>query len=50
MIAGRKAADIVAALDDFRAGTRQATVMNRIAKGFTPAESEAIAQWLAEHR
>jgi cytochrome subunit of sulfide dehydrogenase len=47
MVAGRKASDIVAAMDAFRTGTRQATVMDRIAKGFTPDEMAAIATWWA---
>ena len=47
VLAGRNEEDIVAALDAFRAGTRPATVMDRIAKGFTPDESVAIAAWWA---
>jgi cytochrome c553 len=47
VIAGRASADIVAALAAFRSGARAATVMNRIAKGFTPEESQAIAAWWA---
>ena len=31
----------------FRAGERPATVMDRIAKGFTDEETRAIAAWLA---
>ena len=50
MLTGRKASDIVAAMDAFRAGTRQATVMDRIAKGFTPDETAAIAAWWAEQK
>lgn len=46
-IAGRPAAEIVAALDGFRSGRLPATVMNRIAPGFTEAESRAIAEWLS---
>lgn len=30
----------------FKAGTRAATVMDRIAKGFSDEEIRAIAQWL----
>jgi sulfide dehydrogenase cytochrome subunit len=45
---GRDAAEVTAALDAYRAGTRPATVMNRIAKGFTHDESVAIATWLAQ--
>ncbi|WP_299364533.1 hypothetical protein [uncultured Paracoccus sp.] len=45
----RSAEDIDAALAAFRAGTRPATVMDRIARGFTLDESRAIAQWIADH-
>ena len=47
-IHGRPAAEIADALAAFRAGTRPATVMNRIAPGFTPAESRDIAAWLSQ--
>jgi sulfide dehydrogenase cytochrome subunit len=46
-LAGRPAAEIVAAVAAFRAGSREATVMDRIAKGFSDEESRAIAEWLA---
>jgi cytochrome subunit of sulfide dehydrogenase len=46
-IAGRPAADLTSAMEDFRTGARPATVMQRIAKGFTPEESRAIAEWWA---
>ena len=39
--------EIVVALDAFRAGTKPATVMDRIAKGFSHDESVAIAVWVA---
>ena len=42
---GRKAADIAAAVAAFRTGERPATVMDRIAKGFTEEEIKAIADW-----
>jgi len=45
-LTGRVPEEIVVALDAFRAGTKQATVMDRIAKGFTHDESVAIAVWL----
>jgi cytochrome c553 len=45
-LAGRKADDIVAAMQAFRAGQKPATVMDRIAKGFSDAEARAIADWL----
>ena len=47
-IAGRPAAEIVAAMAAFRSGARQGTVMNRIASGFSKAETEVIAAWLSE--
>lgn len=47
---GRAAGEIAAAMQDFRTGRRAATVMDRIAKGFTEAETEAIAAWIAAPR
>ncbi len=44
---GRDAAQIVTAMQEFRTGRRPATVMDRIAKGFTDGEIEAIAAWYA---
>ena len=44
-LAGRKSAEIVAALSAFKAGQRPATVMDRIAKGFSEDEIRAIADW-----
>ena len=51
-IAGRPAAEITTALAAFRSGTRTGggTIMNRIAKGFTPEESAAIAAWYATRK
>jgi sulfide dehydrogenase cytochrome subunit len=37
-------------MQEFRAGTRTGTVMDRIARGFTDAEIQAIAAWYAEQR
>jgi cytochrome c553 len=42
---GQKPADIVAAVQEFRSGQRPATIMDRIAKGFTDDEIKAIAEW-----
>jgi sulfide dehydrogenase cytochrome subunit len=47
-IRGRPADEIVAAMAEFRTGARAATVMDRIAKGFSDDETRAIAAWLAE--
>lgn len=46
-LSGRSAEDIAASLAAFRTGARPATVMNRIAKGFSESESRAIADYLA---
>ena len=46
-LSGLSAHDIETAMDQFRTGARNATLMNRIAKGFSAEESKAIAQWLA---
>ncbi|TGD98648.1 c-type cytochrome [Methylobacterium nonmethylotrophicum] len=47
-LAGHSAEDIAAAMAAFRTGARPATVMNRIAKGFSDEESRAIAAWIAQ--
>jgi cytochrome subunit of sulfide dehydrogenase len=47
VLAGRDAGEIVGALDAFRSGTKPATVMDRIAKGFSHDETVAIAAWWA---
>jgi cytochrome c553 len=49
-LVGRPAAEIVAAMQAFRAAQRPATVMDRIAKGFSEPESAAIAAWYAAQR
>jgi cytochrome subunit of sulfide dehydrogenase len=49
-IAGRPPAEIVAAMEAFRSGQKPATVMDRIAKGFTDAEIRAIAEWLGAQK
>ena len=45
---GRSPDEIAAAMQAFRDGTREATVMDRIAKGFTDEESRAIAAWVSQ--
>jgi cytochrome c553 len=47
---GLDRAAIVRAMQEFRSGQRAATVMDRIAKGFTDAEIQAIAAWYAAQR
>lgn len=45
---GRDPAEVAAALRAFREGTRPATLMNRLAAGFSERESEAIAAWVVK--
>jgi cytochrome subunit of sulfide dehydrogenase len=47
---GRDAGEIMTAMAGFRDGSLPATVMNRIAKGFSDDESRAIAAWLAAQK
>jgi cytochrome c553 len=49
-LAGRDQAGIVRALQEFRSGARTGTVMDRISKGFTDAEIDAIAAWYASQK
>jgi cytochrome subunit of sulfide dehydrogenase len=41
---------MVAAMQAYRGGQRLATVMDRIAKGFSDDEIKAIAAWFAMQR
>ena len=47
---GRDAGDIMTAMTGFRDGSLPATVMTRIAKGFSDDETRAIAAWLAAQK
>ena len=47
---GKDPAAIVAAMQAFRSGTRTATVMDRIAKGFSDDEIRSIAAWYGAQR
>jgi cytochrome c553 len=49
-LAGRNAAELVVQMRAFRSGQAPSTVMDRIAKGFSDAEIEAIAAWYATQR
>ena len=46
-IAGRKAADIVQFMREYRSGAWPSSVMGRIAKGFDDQQIDAIAAWFA---
>jgi sulfide dehydrogenase cytochrome subunit len=49
-LAGRNAAETAAQMQEFQAGQRKSTVMDRIAKGFSDAEIRAIAEWYAQQK
>ena len=49
-LAGLTPDAIVRAMQDFRSGQRAGTVMDRISKGFTDPEIQAIAAWYATQR
>jgi sulfide dehydrogenase cytochrome subunit len=49
-IAGLDRAIFVKAMQDFRTGQRVGTVMDRIAKGFTDDEVQALAAWFASQK
>jgi cytochrome c553 len=49
-LVGRDAAQITTAMTEFRTGKRPATVMDRIAKGFTDDETKAIAAYFAAQK
>ncbi|MGH6912502.1 MAG: c-type cytochrome [Geminicoccales bacterium] len=49
-LAGMPADEFVARMAAFRAGTGQATIMDRIAPGYSPAETRALADYFANLR
>jgi cytochrome c553 len=49
-LAGQDANAIAAAMQAYRSGQRPATVMDRIAKGFSDDEIKAIAAWFVTQR
>jgi cytochrome c553 len=46
-LAGQSAEQIGSAMRAFKTGERPATLMGRIARGFSDDELDAIARWLA---
>ena len=49
-LGGQEASAIVTAMQAYRGGQRPATVMDRIAKGFSDDEIKAIAAWFVMQR
>ena len=48
-LAGQSRDELMAKLLAFRGGTRSGTVMPQLAHGYTPAQLDAVAQYLAAH-
>jgi cytochrome c553 len=46
-LAGQPRQEIIARMKDFKAGTRQATIMHQLAKGYTDDQLELAAAFLA---
>jgi cytochrome subunit of sulfide dehydrogenase len=49
-LAGMPAAEFVAKMEAFRTGEGEATIMDRIAPGFSPAETRRLADYFANLR
>ncbi len=49
-LAGRPSAEIRSSMAQFRAGTKPATLMHQIAKGYSEAETAAIADYFSKQR
>jgi cytochrome c553 len=49
-LAGRPRDQITQMLRDFREGTRPATIMHQISKGYTDAQIDAIAAYLSSQK
>ena len=49
-LAGRPQAELVAIVREFRDGKRPSTVMQQLAKGYTEAQIEAVAAYLAAQK
>ena len=48
-LAGKSSAELATSLNEFRTGARLATIMNRIAKGYSEEESRALADEIAKY-
>jgi cytochrome c553 len=49
-LAGKPREEIVRMMQEFKAGTRPATVMNQLAKGYTDEQIDALAGWFAAQK
>lgn len=49
-LAGKPKADTVQKMQDFKAGRKPATIMHQLAKGYTDAQIEAVAEYFAAQK
>jgi sulfide dehydrogenase cytochrome subunit len=49
-LAGTPKADLVAKMQDFKAGRRTGTIMPQLAKGYTDPQIEALSAWFAAQK
>ncbi|MBU3708201.1 MAG: c-type cytochrome [Burkholderiaceae bacterium] len=49
-LAGRSADELVAQMKAFRTGERKATIMHQIAKGFSEAQTQQLAEYFAAQK
>ncbi len=49
-LAGRSADELVAQMRAIRSGERKATIMHQIAKGFSEAQTQMLAEYFAEQK
>lgn len=49
-LAGRSADELVAQMKAFRTGERKATIMHQIAKGFSDAQTQQLAEYFAAQK
>lgn len=49
-LAGMPSADLVASMQAFKAGTRSATIMHQLAKGYTDEQIALLAGWFAAQK
>jgi sulfide dehydrogenase cytochrome subunit len=47
-LAGRPASEIVQAMAQFKAGTKPATIMHQVARGYSDAETAALADYFSK--
>lgn len=49
-LAGKPKADTVQKMQDFKAGRKPATIMHQLAKGYTDAQIDAVAEYFAAQK